>query len=297
MRGINWSRVVILLAFVGASVGTGLADPSPPAGLPLETGVWLKKSGANALSADDQQRLVESLRRITGFCELQFGPDGLLSIGPDSRVKDGAGTARTILQGAMRSGVIFVIEDHSGSEAVHFGQLEPFWFMTSEPRREVEIKLVRLDFKDFRQMQASAIIRKTFDEGFTLLHEILHGLGYQDAFGESELGACEQIVNQARAELGLPLRERYLAEVVPITEQFTTLRLKFRSGPSDPKKKARSHYLFFLVRDNLKSIEALAAAARITRARLRASGDKSIGAKTSLAIPAQPVTSANAPPD
>jgi hypothetical protein len=243
------------------------------------------------MSSQHEQKLVESLRRITGLCELQFGSDGLLSTGGEPTGKRGSKTARSILQQAVQS--VFVIEDHSGSEAVHFGQLEPFWFTRTEPPGEVEIKRVRLDFKDFRQMEASAAVRQTFDEGFTLLHELLHGLGYEDAFDGSEVGPCEQIVNQARAELGLALREQYLADAVPVTEQFTTLRLRFRSLPSEPGGKSRLHYLFFLVRDNLGSIKALAWAARMTRARMRANPDKRIAVKASLTAPTHPEPAVN----
>jgi hypothetical protein len=42
-----------------------------------------------------------------------------------------------------------------------------------------------------------------------MLHELLHGLGYDDGSREEEIGQCEEMVNQARSELGLPLRDQY----------------------------------------------------------------------------------------
>jgi hypothetical protein len=275
MRRIQVTAIIVL-ALGAASVGETRASSPWRECLPREPGIWRQRCPANSLSLQHEQKLVESLRRITGFCELQFGSDGLLSTGPESTVKGGAITARAVLKQALHSGVIFVVEDHSGSDAVHFGQLEPFWFTVTEPRTDLEINRVRLDFKDFRQMEAAAPVREAFDEGFTLIHELLHGLGYEDAFDESEVGPCEQIVNQVRAELGLVLRAQYLADAVPVTEQFTTLRLRFRSSPSARGGKSRSYYLFFLVRDDLKSVKALAEAARATRARMRANPDRRI---------------------
>ena len=54
-----------------------------------------------------------------------------------------------------------------------------------------------------------------FDEGFTLLHELLHAIGYEDATSASEVGAVETRLNQAREEIGLPLRAEYFVTPAP----------------------------------------------------------------------------------
>jgi hypothetical protein len=97
-------------------------------------------------------------------------------------------------------------------------------------------------------MQASSEVRAAFDEGFTLLHELLHGLGYKDAVRAPELGECEEVVNRMRSELGLPLRDEYFGETWRITEKLTSVRLRFRSPPRfGSTARSESHYLFFLV--------------------------------------------------
>jgi hypothetical protein len=159
---------------------------------------------------------------------------------------------------------------------VHFGQLEPYWLKITEPPSEVEINCIRLDFKDFRDMEAPQAVRQTFDEGFTLLHELLHGLGYKDAYNKSGVGPCEQIVNRVRAELGLPLREQYLAEAIPITDQFTTLRLRFRAVATQPGGKARAYYLYLTVNHSLAALTAFAENARMIRARISKSQPRMI---------------------
>jgi hypothetical protein len=97
-------------------------------------------------------------------------------------------------------------------------------------------------------MQSSSKVRATFDEGFTLFHELLHGLGYMDASRVRELGPCGEIVNRIRSELGLPLRDQYFGEAWRITERLTSVRLRFRSQALNGNpSRWESHYLFFLL--------------------------------------------------
>jgi hypothetical protein len=112
---------------------------------------------------------------------------------------------------------------------------------------------VRLDFEDFREMEASREVRDSFDAGFTMLHELLHGLGYKDAARVDELGECEETLNLARAELWLPLRDQYFGDELRVARQFISVRLRFRSynsrvsaGPA----RERTQYLFFMVQSD-----------------------------------------------
>ena len=112
---------------------------------------------------------------------------------------------------------------------------------------------MRLDFNDFREMEASREVRDSFDAGFTTLHELLHGLGCKDATSVDELGECEETLNRARAELGLPLRDQYFGDELRMARQFVTVRLRFRSDKarsSAVHSRARIQYLFFLVQSD-----------------------------------------------
>jgi hypothetical protein len=104
-----------------------------------------------------------------------------------------------------------------------------------------------LDFADFQNMEAAPEVRAAFDEGFAFLHELLHGLGLQDTGTHNEIGDCEQIVNKIRADLGLPLRDQYLGDLLSITPKIKTVRLRFKSQQVSGKTVSRwkNQYLFF----------------------------------------------------
>ena len=123
-----------------------------------------------------------------------------------------------------------------------------------------------MDFDDFQQVDASSEVRAAFDEGFTLFHELLHGLGYMDASRARELGACEEIVNRVRSDLGLPLRDEYFGEAWRITERLTSVRLRFRSQARNGNSARReSHYLFFLLTEPAECCANIRAVTRVDR--------------------------------
>ncbi|HKX26805.1 MAG TPA: hypothetical protein VJ302_03845 [Blastocatellia bacterium] len=224
------------------------------AGVPA-AGIRCDREAERGFSALHEAALVRSLRRITGIEELCFTPEGVLSVGSLSSATAGSSVARQILWCALGSGKLFMIEDHSESPTVNFGQLdEGTNYEDLISQRQLEIWRVRLDFHDFNEMVASDEVRATFDPGFTMLHELLHGLGYKDALTENEVGACEELLNQARAELNLPLRDRYFGESVRLASHQLTVRLRFRheiklrdqSGPAE-RPSRRLQYLYFLV--------------------------------------------------
>lgn len=241
---------------VGAMVGltVSLASTTAEAEIPKSPGIWLSQQIEHKLPDLHKEQLAQELRRITGWTELKFGEDGRFLPGDVSAATGGAAIARQILLCAFGSGDVFIIEDHSGSPSVNFGQMD-------EGTHYEDVKLpcqlliwrVRLDFDDFRQMQASPEVRESFNAGFTMLHELLHGLGYRDPKQPEEIGDCERVVNQARAELGLPLRDQYFAEPLRMTPNLFTVRLRFSggtkmgSGSADRQARRRKHYVFFLL--------------------------------------------------
>lgn len=233
----------------------GIAFAQPE--FPRKPGVWLSGDEHKPTCAHVEE-LTRSLRRITGFNELHFAEDGSLALGAaqstqsvQSAQSRGSVAARRILSRSLGSGLVFIIEDHSGSPSVNFGQLnEGLRYEDAITGLRLMVWRVRLDFDDFRAMQASREVRDSFDAGFTALHELLHGLGYKDAAGADELGECEETLNQARAELGLPLRERYFGDELRLSRSFVSIRLRFRNDKalvSAGAARSRTQYLFFMI--------------------------------------------------
>ncbi|MCI0388934.1 MAG: hypothetical protein MOB07_09255 [Acidobacteria bacterium] len=229
---------------------TGIAFPQ--SAFPKTPGVWLSGEPGYRPTSARVEGLTQSLRRITGLNELHFEEDGSLVIGPAQT--EGSATARQILSCALSSGFVFIIEDHSDSPSVNFGQLnEGLRYEDAITGVRLMVWRVRLDFDDFREMQASREVQASFDAGFTTLHELLHGLGYKDATSVDELGECEERLNRARAELGLPLRDQYFGDTLRLAQHFVSVRLRFRSDKpriSGAPVRSRTQYLFFLVQSD-----------------------------------------------
>jgi hypothetical protein len=219
---------------------------------PKVPGIWLSRGTAHACAGQCQQRLTESLRRITGLSQLRFAKNGALEVGERSGFTGGSATARAVLFRALDDGAAFVIEDHSGSVEVNFGQLdEGLRYEDCLSKRRLLIWRVRLDFADFKRVDAPRQVLAAFDEGFACLHELLHGLGYRDSNQPDEVGEVEEILNRARAELILPLRAQYRGETRQICQQVFSVRLQFRDVPpvsqlTGKDAKPRSYQLFFL---------------------------------------------------
>jgi hypothetical protein len=219
---------------------------------PKEPGIWLGRSAVNACASQCQQTLTESLRRITGLQRLRFAKNGALEAGERSDFSGGSATARAVLFRALESGAVFVIEDHSGSVTVNFGQLdEGLRYEDCLSGRRLLIWHIRLDFADFKRVDAPRQVQEAFDTGFACLHELLHSLGYQDSNQSNEVGEVEELINQVRAELNLPLRAQYRVEVTQIFHRVFSVCLNFKDAPSTSPvtgkmAKRRSYQLFFL---------------------------------------------------
>jgi hypothetical protein len=234
-------------AFAAAGV---CGDVPAHLGVPPGPGIWSRRTSPHPVPREHEERLVESLRRITGLAGLQFQPDGALSRGTASSRQGGAPTARLIVEAALASGMAFMIEDHSGSETLHFAQLDPGTAVSdwAEAAPPLVLWRMRLDFKDLAGFSASPAVRAAFDPGFAVLHELLHALGFRDPEDGGQVGPLEQVLNRARAELGLPQRDRYAGETLLVGETLVSVRLRFRRAPAaDGRGKARFEYLSFLV--------------------------------------------------
>ena len=208
------------------------AEPSQAQHLvPPAAGIWQSQSSSYALSGAAQKRLLASLTRITGIERLTFDTEGRLELGTDSAWQKGSATARQILRDVLARRDVVVLEDHSDSGMVNFGQIEGMDYRDDATNQQAVVWWIRLDFADFQRIAAPPRVRMSFDEGFTLLHELLHALGHHDAPNPGEAGECETILNQVRAELGLPIRAEYFATPVrSITRSLVAIRLRFLDG-------------------------------------------------------------------
>src|SRR5262245_27447360 len=123
---------------------------------PKTPGVWLSGEAGLELCGARVEDLTRSLRRITGFGDLRFAKDGSLVTGAAQSA--GSAAARGILSCALSSGSLFIIEDHSGSPSVNFGQLdEGLRFEDVMTGLRLDVWRVRLDFDDFREDRKSVV--------------------------------------------------------------------------------------------------------------------------------------------
>src|SRR5262249_43835885 len=152
-------------ALVSLILLTGVAFSQ--SAFPQAPGVWLSGEPKYKLTDARVDQLTQSLRRITGSNELHFAEDGSLVTGAAPAETEGSATARQILTCSISSGFVFIIEDHSDSPSVNFGQLsEGLRYEDAITGLRLMIWRVRLDFDDFREMQASREVRASFDVGF-----------------------------------------------------------------------------------------------------------------------------------
>jgi hypothetical protein len=242
------SDAVRRAAIVAATLTLLAAYPEPVRAyepLPPAPGIWQSGNPSYVLSAAARHQLFASLSRITGIDGFVFAADGRLEMGAVSPGRRGSPLARRILHEVLASGEMFVLEDHSNSAVVNFGQIEQAQYINDATRERHRVWWIRLDFADFTRIDAPPGVRASFDEGFTLLHELLHALGHHDTTTIGELGDCETILNQAREELGLPLRAEYFATIVR-SPRFgvAAVRLRCFDGPSGHRGR-REQDLFF----------------------------------------------------
>jgi hypothetical protein len=235
------ARLMVLL--IGVEVWAADAFVTP-----ISPGIYFSQQTEHRLSPAQKDKLEASLRRITGWQQLRADKHGHLLLEETSEFVAGSVWARRVLRAILRSGHRFVIENHFAAPTIHFGQLDQGTKYEDERAGiKLEIYRVRLDLADFQNMQAAPEVRAAFDEGFTLLHELLHGLGLQDTSIRNEIGDCEQIINRIRMDLGLPLRDQYLGDLLITTPKIKTVRLRFKSQKINGEGIARrkTQYLFF----------------------------------------------------
>lgn len=268
-------RYASLLALVFVYLGS-LTYPTQAAGrssYPTTPGIWLSQEPGRECNAACQAQLIESLRRLTGWQQLGFTSTGWLEIGNRAVLETAQASspsAREVLTRAQQGPHVFIVEAHTASPDVSFGQLDE-GLIYEDSLRHLRLKIwrLRVDLADFKRIAAPARVLAAFDPGFVFLHEVLHGLGYPDPERFGELGACEAQVNQMRIELDLPLRTQYFATSYQLNQQAITVRLGFQeapcaatlSGDFGKPEKPRQYQLIFL--PELSSLAQRAEAASV----------------------------------
>ena len=171
----------------------------------------IKGSSAEAgMTFAQAEKLMHSLRNISGYQDLAFDERGYLVLG--KRVSGGSELARVLLRTAVESSEVFEIEGLEGSDIVAFGAFLSTQFNSVE-RGAVAYNRIQLDFKDFAELRGESNLQEAFDPGFVFLHELAHGVWELPDEGSNGLGECEAFINQIRRQLGLPERVRYHYQV------------------------------------------------------------------------------------
>jgi hypothetical protein len=210
------TRMILLLVWL-CTVSTLVFADEPMPNDPWRFRAGLRNSLSKRQLNQTQLRLVaESLRQKTGWLELGFDEAGFLTLGDRTHVAGGSATARELLQATVDGRQAFELEVHNRSAAVEFANLSAgIVYQSQQTNRRIAVKQIRLDLADFAELRGNHEVLATFDVGFAVLHELVHGaLGLRDAVGATQqLGACDALVNHIRRELGLPERLGYAARV------------------------------------------------------------------------------------
>ena len=191
--------------------------------------------GSYSLDFKQSRELLNSLRNISGFKDLDFDDRGILLLG--DRVEGGSEMARVLLRAAANSTEIIEIESLESSDVVVFGSTVSAEY-TNSAKGRVSHNRIQLDFSDFKSLRGDIRSRIAFDPGFVFLHELTHGvwkLSDDNRFGG--VGECEAYINQIRRELNLPERAHYHFKVRKVSPGAEEGELIFVQHPENKTQK------------------------------------------------------------
>ena len=196
----------------------------------------------DSVSPARREELANRLQRITGWTTLTFNDDGALRTDPNE-ITGGSKIARELLNAALAGKHTILFEDASSRKDVVFcrvisGKLLP------ELLPNEDVHVVQVDFTDFRQVIGDKEALAAFDVGWAVLHEIDHVISNSDdALTNDEAGACEEHINEMRRELGLPVRNNYFYDFLPVKNdsnlisRFVRLGFDQEGGPTEKKRR------------------------------------------------------------
>lgn len=195
-----------------------------------------------SVSAAQREELATRLRNITGWTNLTFDNDGALQTDL-KEIAGGSKIARKLLSAAFGGKHTILFEDASSRKDVVFcrvvsGRLLPAIY----PNEDVHV--IEIDFTDFRQVIGDKEALAAFDVGWAVLHEIDHVISNSvDPLMDGVAGDCEGHINEIRRELGLPVRNNYFYDFLPVKNdsnlisRFVRLGFDQEGGPAAKKKR------------------------------------------------------------
>ncbi len=231
------SRLRFVLAMTGTLTLLLVAPPCEATHADTEgsalgrTGIFNSPEASRRLSREKLWAVSASLERVTGWTGIHFERDTVLCLQEVRESGGGSPTARALLLKAMQTTVI-VLEDRSRSFDIAFAAIRREAIFLGSGQ-SIPIFSLLLDFEDFQYLAGHPEALEAFDLGFVLLHELGHAVENRrdpsDQRGASDPGECEILVNEARRELGLPIRAHYHAERVlsSLLSDFSHGRIRF----------------------------------------------------------------------
>lgn len=195
-----------------------------------------------SVSTAQRDELVDRLRAITGWTDLDFDRDGTLQI-TNTNIETGSQSARDLISRAVTGNRLILLEDASSRKDVVFCRVVLGKFV-SELAAEADVYVVLIDFDDFRQVIGDQQARAAFDVGWAVLHEMDHVVqDSQDPQHDTSAGDCEAHINKMRLELGLPVRNSYFFSFLPVKNDANLVsrfvRLSFDQVNANSVKKKR----------------------------------------------------------
>ncbi|MCS6816666.1 MAG: hypothetical protein N0A16_12095 [Blastocatellia bacterium] len=199
---------------------------------PVLPGIFNSSQERYRLSREKLERICASLERVTGWRGVHFEHDAWLCLQEAHLTTIGSPTARALVLKAIRETII-VLEDRSRSLDVAFAAIRHEATYHKASGEHLPLFSLWVDFEDFQHLRGHPEALAAFDLGLVLLHELTHAAFDRrdppSSRGASDPGECEALVNQVRAELGLPLRAHYHFEhVIPsLLSDLSFGRLRF----------------------------------------------------------------------
>lgn len=241
----HWACLIVVAFFSFLGEAEAAGDP-----LRYRAGLRLSVE-KNKLNKVERESVINSLREKTGLEDLGFDEDGFLSLGDRTKTSGGSATARELLLAAMSLSYAIDIESHNHSREVAFARLDtPVHFLNYSSGEEIDVYPIQIDFNDFKRLRGDKQVLEAFDVGFVILHELGHAvLGLHDTLETiTGLGECEKYINRIRHELGLPLRQNYIARLysragslAELTKQMA--ELNFSQVVAAGEKSKTRHYI------------------------------------------------------
>ncbi len=199
------------------------------------------------VSRAQREELANRLRKITGWTTLTFDNDGKFETNLQE-ITGGSKIARELLNNAFAGHRTILFEDASSRKDVVFcrvisGKLLP------ELLPDEDVHVIQIDFADFRQVIGDKEALAAFDVGWAVLHEIDHVISdSEDPAPDEGAGDCEGHVNEMRRELGLPVRNNYFFNYVPVKNDSNLISRFVRLGfehEGDSATKKRRYWLLW----------------------------------------------------